>query len=135
MPASRDHATRTDPLGPLERRVMEVVWVRGPATPREVAEALNTDTPVALAYTTVMTILVRLADKGFLERFRSGRGYTYRASVERDGVERVAGKRELDRLLRRYGPDTVAAFAADLLPGDHELVARLRSLADGDPRP
>ncbi len=54
--------------GELEARVMDVLWDHGAAmTPREVHDLITTSRR-PLAYTTVMTILVRLWEKGMLER-------------------------------------------------------------------
>ncbi|MEV4758048.1 BlaI/MecI/CopY family transcriptional regulator [Micromonospora sp. NPDC049559] len=73
-------------LGDLERAVMDVLWDRfpGPAaglTVREVAEALSER---ELAYTTVMTVLDRLAGKGMVERERTGRAWSYRPAASRE---------------------------------------------------
>jgi predicted transcriptional regulator len=77
-------------LGDLERAVMDVLWDRaaGPrtgtatgVTVREVAEALRER---ELAYTTVMTVLDRLAGKGMVEREREGRAWSYRPAASRE---------------------------------------------------
>jgi predicted transcriptional regulator len=122
----------TDVLGPLERRVMAVLWSRGPQTPREVVDLLNSESTRRLAYTTIMTVLVRLADKGYAERRREGRQFRYRPLVEESGVADVAGRRELDRLLSRYGVANVTRFAAELGPDGTKLMARLQDLATAD---
>lgn len=70
-------------LGELEREVMERLWqTSAPMTVREVAEQLATDKP--LAYTTVMTVLDRLAKKGVARRIRDGRAYRYEPTASRD---------------------------------------------------
>jgi predicted transcriptional regulator len=69
-------------LGDLERAVMDVLWDRpGPATVREVCAALDGRD---LAYTTVMTVLDRLAGKGMVERERAGRAWSYRPAAARE---------------------------------------------------
>jgi predicted transcriptional regulator len=71
-------------LGDLERAVMDVLWDGSPAggaTVREVAEALEERD---LAYTTVMTVLDRLAGKGMVEREREGRAWRYRPAATRE---------------------------------------------------
>lgn len=75
-------------LGELERTVMEVCWAReeagvAPATARDVSRALADQRD--LAHTTVMTVLDRLAKKGFLDRERDGRAWRYRPSASREG--------------------------------------------------
>jgi predicted transcriptional regulator len=70
-------------LGELERAVMEVLWARDePATARDVSRALADRD---LAHTTVMTVLDRLAKKGFLIRERDGRAWSYRPANTREG--------------------------------------------------
>ncbi|MDM4722445.1 BlaI/MecI/CopY family transcriptional regulator [Micromonospora sp. WMMA1363] len=73
-------------LGDLERAVMDVLWDAVPATSggvtvREVADALRSR---ELAYTTVMTVLDRLAGKGMVQREREGRAWRYRAAATRE---------------------------------------------------
>lgn len=66
------------PDGALERDVMVVLWrADGPLTPAEVRERLD----VELAYTTVMTILGRLYEKGRAHREPRGRAFAYSAAV------------------------------------------------------
>lgn len=70
-------------LGNLERDVMEHVWAaNAPVTVREVHEALAAERD--LAYTTVMTVLDRLAKKGVVHRVRDGRAYRYQAASGKD---------------------------------------------------
>jgi predicted transcriptional regulator len=119
----------TDVLGPLERRVMEHLWRSGPSTVGETRESLNSGPAARLAYSTVMTILVRLHDKGYVARAREGRQYRYTASVDEASLPAAVGRRELRRLIERHGAQSVAAFAADLAGPDSDLTARLEELA------
>ncbi|WP_239456578.1 BlaI/MecI/CopY family transcriptional regulator [Nocardioides solisilvae] len=83
--------TRTAPgsagkagLGELERAVMDVLWDLGPdadATVREVHGRLSEGRDVA--YTTVMTVMDRLARKGVVVQQKEGRAYRYRAQATR----------------------------------------------------
>lgn len=118
----------TDVLGPLERRVMTHVWRSGPSTAGETLEALNSTSP-PLAYTTVLTILVRLHEKGYLTRAREGRLFRYAATFDEASLPAAAGRRELRELIERHGAATVARFAADLTGTDSDLTARLGELA------
>ena len=66
------------PDGALERDVMRVLWRGdGALTPAQVREQLEVD----LAYTTVMTVLARLHEKGRVDRTTRGRAYAYTANV------------------------------------------------------
>lgn len=124
---SSDAGQLTQLLGPLEHRAMRQLWARGPLTVGEVLEALNDGESRSLAYTTVMTILVRLFGKGYLTRQREGRHFRYAAAFDESALEAQVGRRELSRLIERYGANSVAGFAADL--GESGLASRLATLA------
>ena len=66
------------PDGALEQDVLSVLWkTTRPLTPGEVLAKM----PGKLAYTTVMTVLGRLHDKGLVTRAMHGRAYAYRAAL------------------------------------------------------
>jgi predicted transcriptional regulator len=69
-------------FGPLESAVMDTVWSAGePVTVRVVVDRLNAGRAEPLAYTTVMTVMSRLAEKGVLGRQKRGRGFVYESAV------------------------------------------------------
>lgn len=115
-------------FGPLEGEVMEVVWrSAGPTTVREVVEDLNRSRSDPLAYTTVMTVMSRLAEKGVLSRAKAGRSYVYEASAPDAAGLAVQG------VLRAYGEAAVAHFVNEA-QADPAVLRRLRRLlaeADG----
>jgi predicted transcriptional regulator len=88
-------------LGPLERRVMELIWRRS----EEAAEVSVRDIHVAfegrLAYTTLMTTLDRLRKKGFLDRRKQGRAFFYSPRFSPDEFERGVARDVIDMLLGR----------------------------------
>ena len=63
-------------LAPLELACMNTLWPLGEATVREIRDGLAAHR--ARAYTTIMTIMDRLARKGVVERRKAGRAYVYR---------------------------------------------------------
>jgi BlaI family penicillinase repressor len=69
-------------LAPLELDCMNTLWPMGEGTVREIRDSLAARRP--RAYTTIMTIMDRLARKGVVERRKVGRAYTYRANVTAD---------------------------------------------------
>jgi predicted transcriptional regulator len=109
-------------LGPLEAEVMGVLWRVGRPLPvREVAAALNAERTATLAYTTVMTVMSRLAGKGILARSRAGRRFVY-APVAADAAEiAVRG------VLEEFGDAALARFVqrAELDPALRERLRRL----------
>ncbi len=117
----------TTVLGPLEQRVMARLWEAGPQVVREVMKALNDSNGRQLAYTTVMTILVRLHEKALVARTKEGRHYRYTAAVDEASLEARLGRLELSRLIDRYGAASVAGFATEL--GEGDLAFRLGRVA------
>ncbi|MEL7452051.1 MAG: BlaI/MecI/CopY family transcriptional regulator [Pseudomonadota bacterium] len=75
-------------LTSAERRIMGVLWDRGEASVRDVADALHEQ--YGLAYTTVMTTMKIMADKGYLGFRKVGRAHVYRPLLSRDGARRSA---------------------------------------------
>lgn len=72
------------PRGELEAKVMNALWDAGGwMTPGQVHDAITTPRR-PLAYTTIMTTLVRLWKKGMLERQTEGRAYGYQPVAGRD---------------------------------------------------
>ena len=122
-------AARGDLLGPLETAVMERFWKRGPATVRDVVDELARTR--GLAYTTVMTVMVRLQGKGLLERERNGKTFVYRAMSTRD-EHRAKISRDLARgLVSQFGDAALAAFSAELDEVDAQHRAALRRVTKG----
>lgn len=109
------------------------LWEGGPQTVTEVQDGLNASGDRALAYTTVMTILVRLHEKGYLRRTKEGRHYRYEAAVDERSLPAQVGRRELHRLIERFGAASVAGFATEL--GEGDLADRLRKLAQAPREP
>jgi predicted transcriptional regulator len=106
--------------GELENEVLSALWAAGaPATAGTVRDALTGDP----AYTTVLTILSRLHDKGLVGRERAGRGYLY--SPVRDEAGHVAAGM---RALLEKGGDraaVLARFVAELPAEDEQLLEQL----------
>ncbi|HEY2191974.1 MAG TPA: BlaI/MecI/CopY family transcriptional regulator [Actinomycetospora sp.] len=118
-------------LGELERAVMAQLWsADAPLTVRDVHERLERE----LAYTTVMTVLGRLAKKGLVRQERDGKAYRYAAASSR---EQMAAEVMIDAL-GDVGEDRTAALVAFVdRVGPEEAEALRRALdtpAHGMPR-
>lgn len=75
-------------LAPLELACMTTLWGLGEATVREIRDQMAKQRP--RAYTTVMTIMDRLARKGVVERRRVGRAYLYRPNLSAEEAQAKA---------------------------------------------
>ncbi|MFN2587149.1 MAG: BlaI/MecI/CopY family transcriptional regulator [Actinomycetota bacterium] len=127
MAARRKH-TLADVLGPLESEIMDVVWNAGEVTVRDVNRALNEVRPIA--YTTVMTTLGRLTDKGLLRRVEDQPAHRYSALVSRDEYASSTVKSVVDWLVHHFPDPAVAYFVDKVGNEDEEVIARLREAID-----
>ncbi len=101
-------------LPELELEVMKILWRMRSATVGDVHEDMAPRRP--LAYTTVMTVLDRLARKGAVTRFKQGRGYVYQPQLTEEYARNIA----VDRLLSDFFRDS-----------PHELASYLRQAQQG----
>jgi predicted transcriptional regulator len=101
---------------------MRIVWdAPAPVSVREVVNQLNRGRGQQLAYTTVMTVMTRLADKGMLTRRREGRGYLYEATADDAAGLAVRG------VIRDFGDAAMAQFLEEA-KADPDVLRRLRRL-------
>jgi predicted transcriptional regulator len=111
--------TRRAP-GELESDVLATLWrADEPLNPGQVRERLDGD----LAYTTVMTILTRLYDKGSVHRRRAGRAYAYVPAVDQAEFAAAQMRELLDSGHDREA--VLARFVGSLTSDDEKLVAKL----------
>lgn len=128
MSDERDELSRV--LGPLEAEIMRVLWSDStgrPVSVRAVLEELNRDRRPPLAYTTVMTVMSRLAEKEILRRQRHGRGYVYEATVADAAAIAVRN------VVRDFG-DAAVVGLVDQARADPELRRRLERLLRDESR-
>lgn len=123
MTARRKHSL-SDVLGPLEAEIMEAVWDRGEVTVREVHDALTDVRPIA--YTTVMTTLGRLTDKGLLKRIEDQPAHRYSALLSREQYARSTVKSVVDWLIGHFPDPAVAYFIDKVEKEDEVVIERLR---------
>jgi BlaI family penicillinase repressor len=96
-------------LAPLELDCMNTLWPIGEATVREIRDLLAPRRP--RAYTTIMTIMDRLARKGIVERKKVGRAYIYRANLSADEARSQA----LGQVVENYFGGSKEALIAQLV--------------------
>lgn len=77
-------------LTDAEQRIMNQLWEMGEASVRELTEALQAKH--GLAYTTVLTTIRIMSDKGYVRFRKEGRAHIYRPVLSREGARRNAIK-------------------------------------------
>lgn len=112
----------------LELEILKIVWRDGPVAVRAVRDALAETRD--LAYTSVMTVMNIMADKGYLKRRRKGGSYVYRPCVSRQWT---AGRMLGDLIERLFDGSASAAMVHLIESGEidaAELDALRRTLVD-----
>ncbi len=131
MPESPPHITAA------ELRILKVLWRLGAGTVRQVLEALPPRGKRPPAYTTVMTLMKQLADKGVLAVDRQREPYIYTPKVRREHVLRDRLSRFLHNVFDGRAEDLVLRLVedADLTPDDlRRIEAKIRRREQADRR-
>ncbi len=121
---------RHDQPTPAELEILKILWdSERPASVREVFEVVNRQTEPARAYTSVMSLLNVMAEKGLVRRMPNGRAFIYEPAMPR---EQTLGSM-LGETLERVYDGSASLLVAHLLdrsrPSMDEL-ERIRSLLD-----
>lgn len=114
-------------LGELEAEIMAILWARGEATVHDVVAALADRHPVA--YTTAMTVMSRLVEKGLLTRALQGRSYVYRPAMSREEFFAWVSGRIVQDLIADFGDVAIAQFLQAIETIDPARLQALRRLA------
>ena len=119
---------REGDLGKAELEVLKALWDHAPATVRQVMNHLH-DRGRQVAYTTVLTFLTRLEQKGYVESDKSELAYVYRPAVTRDKVT----KSRLETLIEQLYDGAVAPLVLQLVREETfsaDEIAELQNLID-----
>jgi len=108
-----------------ELDLMGVLWEHGPSTVADVRSRLTDD----LAYTTVLTILRTLEDKGHIGHEEEGRAYRYHALVER-GEARVSAVGRMTKKLFAGRTELLLTHLVSDQALSEDALARIRALLD-----
>ncbi len=104
-------------LGPLESRLLRLLWERGDATVRELIDECDLD----MAYTTAMTTLDRLHKKGLLTRRVEGRAFRYTPSVTQSELHVNSIRAAISRLFHvEREPRVPISFLVDAV-SEHDV--------------
>ncbi|WP_019072685.1 BlaI/MecI/CopY family transcriptional regulator [Streptomyces hokutonensis] len=114
--------------GALETQVLTVLHTAGtPVTAAWVQEHLDAD----LAYTTVMTVLIRLLEKQAVTRRREGRSFVWSPAADEAGLAALKMRKVLDREQDRRA--VLASFITALPEDDEQLLRALLDQAADEP--
>lgn len=114
-------------LGSLELQIMEFMWQTGEATVQQVVKTINRRRPIA--YTTVMTVMGHLVDKGLLARTMEGKRYRYQIARSRDEFLLDSSRSMIHTLVDDFGDLAIAQFLGEIDNIDAGRLEELRSQA------
>ena len=112
-------------LGSLELQVMEFMWQTGEATVQHVVKTINRRRPIA--YTTVMTVMGHLVDKGLLARTMEGKRYRYQVARSRDEFLLDSSRSMIHTLVDDFGDLAIAQFLGEIDNVDAGRLEELRN--------
>lgn len=92
-----------------EQNIMEIIWKKGEASVREIADILSESKPTA--YTTVQTMCKILADKGYADFHKQGKAFIYSAKI----TEKEARQGALTSILNRFFGGSPEVLAQHLM--------------------
>jgi predicted transcriptional regulator len=109
-----------------EHRIMEVIWAKGSATVADVVDALKG----VDAYTTILTLMRILKEKGYLSSRKEGRAFVFVPRVDRDTVARKAVNQLLSKFFAGSPSELVLSFLREEELTTEELDAIKRKIMD-----
>ncbi len=126
----RQDSTQILGLGPLEAKLMQVLWREGPSRASEVERVVNRRRRAEpLAYTTVLNVLLNLEKKGLVDHEVEGRAYRFVPKLNEAEFSDRRARAHSRELLKFFGDAAVSAFVAEVR-SDPELTAQLRKLVE-----
>jgi BlaI family transcriptional regulator, penicillinase repressor len=116
-----------------EHRIMEVIWAKGSATVAEVAEALAGED--GAAYTTILTMMRIMREKGYLRCRKEGRAHVFSPRVAREAAAKKAVRQLLGKFFAGSPGELVLSFLRDedlSIKEIEDLKKRIRETKTGD---
>jgi predicted transcriptional regulator len=115
---------RSNTLTEAELRIMRILWERGESLVSELVAAMPESTP--LAYTSVLTTVRILEQKGYVRHRQEGRAFVYRPCI----AEHDASRSEIRHMLDRFFGNSPERLLLALLGDEevsHEELQRLKA--------
>jgi predicted transcriptional regulator len=122
--------SESSPLTKSQRELMEIVWAKGEVTVTEVRDALEEKRD--LARNTVLTMMVRLEERGWLQHREQGRTFVYSAARPKAASLGMKVNQMVDRLFAGSPEDLVTALIEyrGLSSGESERIRKMIEQAE-----
>jgi len=112
----------TKNIGPLERKVLEILWDKKVASAREISNTLE-ENGERRAFSTVRTIIKRLENKKIIKRKfnKKERMYFYTPLITKEELEKTIVHSIFGELLKRFKQSTISFLAEELSDNEEEI--------------
>ena len=109
-------------IGPLERKILEILWDKKQSTAREISNSLE-EIGEKKAYSTVRTIIKRLVDKKIIaEKLDSDkRTFIYTPLISKEKLEKTIVRSIIGELLTKFNQSTISYLAEGLSDNEKEI--------------
>lgn len=115
-------------FGSLEQQIIDILWqAEKPLKPMDVLKKLKGDH----AYTTIMTVLKRMADKKVLSRKMSGKAFVYSPVLEKEAYIKSSLGTLYGNLVKNYGELAISQFV-DIVKNDQGDMDLLKQFIDSE---
>jgi predicted transcriptional regulator len=113
-------------LGPLELELLNIIWDSTRISATDIQDRILTNPDRELAYGSVMTVLRRLEQKGWVVCDKEVRTFYWQTLISREEAQALTAYNQLNRFLEVGDADIVAAFASEL---DLASIDKLEAIA------
>jgi predicted transcriptional regulator len=113
-------------LGKLEKPIMEALWLRGESSVRDILEELNNSQ--GQTYSTLITVMNRLSDKGLLEKKKVGKTFFYKLTYTKAELLDIASKKVIQGISELSLQATILNFVDYVSTKDSKHLDQLSEL-------
>lgn len=113
-------------LGSLECDVMECMWKVEEAPVQQVVTIINKKRPIA--YTTIMTVMGHLVEKGLLTRVSEGKRYLYKVAQTKEEFLKSSSRNMVRRIINDFGDLAISGFMGEIGKARPEKLDELKKL-------
>lgn len=115
-------------LGDLETDIMEILWKQNEMTVHDVHKKILSQR--SIAYTTVMTVMSRLEEKGLLRRVKEGNVFVYSPSIAKEQFTLSTVKKVINEILADFSTPALSSFVESLDEMDSDKIKELTKLIE-----
>jgi predicted transcriptional regulator len=109
-------------IGPMERKILDILWERKEASARQITSILE-QKGERRAYSTIRTIINRLVEKRILSQRmdKKERMYLYTPLISKENLEKSIVHSVIGELLKKFEKSTISYLAEELSDNEKDI--------------